>query len=191
MDNKQWAPSVILVDADYLDRVAFDLTVNFERMIGRRIPQADLCHWIDCIALDGGLRPGEHETQVHFLHPKEKEAFRHFTPSSFTEDINGLSFSDNLGRFNLFAFPVEEIISADEFFIQSFTMLADAKEIDRLIVVGDMAAYGDTLRKLCAQTEGKEITLMTMEPVPGKGFQQEILGYSLMSALGIKSEELQ
>lgn len=63
--QKQWAPAVILVDADYLDRVAFDLTVNFERMIGRRIPEADLCHWVDCIALDGGLRPGNNQIQVH------------------------------------------------------------------------------------------------------------------------------
>ena len=39
-----WQPNVILVDADYLDAVAFDLIVNFERMIGRRIPPADLCH---------------------------------------------------------------------------------------------------------------------------------------------------
>lgn len=66
MEQTKWAPNVVLVDADYLDNVAFDLTVNFERMIGRRIEQADLCHWIDCIALDSGLRPGDNEVQVHF-----------------------------------------------------------------------------------------------------------------------------
>ncbi|MFR1987563.1 MAG: DUF6621 family protein [Prevotellamassilia sp.] len=73
MDNKQWAPSVILVDADYLDRVAFDLTVNFERMIGRRIPQADLCHWIDCIALDGGLRPASMKPKYTSFTPRRKK----------------------------------------------------------------------------------------------------------------------
>ena len=41
MNDTKWKEHVILVDADYVDRVAFDLTVNFERMIGRRIPQAD------------------------------------------------------------------------------------------------------------------------------------------------------
>ena len=50
---------MMIVDADYVDRVAFDLTVNFERMLNRRIPQADLARWIDCVALDGGLREGE------------------------------------------------------------------------------------------------------------------------------------
>ena len=39
--------NVILVDADYVDKVVFELTVNFERMIGRRIPQADMARWID------------------------------------------------------------------------------------------------------------------------------------------------
>ena len=52
------SPHVILIDAEYLDRVAFDLTVNFETMLGRRLPKADRARWLDCIALDGGLREG-------------------------------------------------------------------------------------------------------------------------------------
>lgn len=190
MEQTKWAPNVVLVDADYLDDVAFDLTVNFERMIGRRIEQADLCHWIDCIALDSGLRPGDNEVQVHFLHSKQRDGLKYFNPSKFDADLNGLSFKDNLGHFSLFAFPVEEVVEKDEFVVQSLTMLADAKEIKRLAVVADMEAYGDRIRKICANTEGKEICLFAMEPQSGRGFSQEILGYSLMSALGIKGEEL-
>lgn len=51
--------NVIIADADYLDKVAFDLIVNFERMLMRRIPPADIARWIDCVALDGGMRPAE------------------------------------------------------------------------------------------------------------------------------------
>ena len=36
--------NMVIVDADHIDRVVFDLIVNFERMIGRRIPNADLRH---------------------------------------------------------------------------------------------------------------------------------------------------
>lgn len=190
MEQTKWAPNVVLVDADYLDNVAFDLTVNFERMIGRRIEQADLCHWIDCIALDSGLRPGDNEVQVHFLHSKQRDGLKYFKPSKFDADLNGLSFKDNLGHFSLFAFPVEEVVEKDEFVVQSLTMLADAKEIKRLAVVADMEVYGDRIRKICANTDGKEICLFAMEPQSGRGFSQEILGYSLMSALGIKGEEL-
>ena len=36
-NNIKWSENVIIADADYIDRVAFDLIVNFERMINRRI----------------------------------------------------------------------------------------------------------------------------------------------------------
>lgn len=190
MPNSQWAPAVILVDAEYLDRVAFDLTVNFERMLGRRIEQGDLCHWLDCIALDGGLRPGDNKVQAHFLYPKAKEALDYFSPSQFEADINGLSFSDRLGHFSLFAFPVEEVVTLDQFFVQSLATLIEAPEVKSLMVIGDMDAYGTSVKHACADNHGTDITLFAMEPLAGRGFQQEILGYSLMSALGISGDEL-
>lgn len=190
MPTQHWTPSVILVDADFLDRVAFDLIVNFERMIGRRIPQGDLCHWLDCIALDGGLLPGSNQFQAHFLHSKEKKTLDNFTPSQFEADINGLSFEDRLGHFELFAFPVENVVTREEFFLQSLAMLTEAQEIKQLMVIGDMDVCGSNIKHICAQNKEKDITLFAMEPVSGRGFQQEILGYSLMSALGIKGEEL-
>ena len=55
-NNIKWSENVIIADADYIDRVAFDLIVNFERMINRRIQPADMAQWAVCIALDGGLR---------------------------------------------------------------------------------------------------------------------------------------
>ena len=54
--NVRMSENVILADADYIDRVAFELIVQFERMIGRRIPRADLSQWAVNIVLDGGLR---------------------------------------------------------------------------------------------------------------------------------------
>ena len=36
----------------------------------------------------------------------------------------------------------------------------------------------------------KRVTMFAMQPMPGGNFRQEILGYSLMSALGIRSDEL-
>ena len=38
--------------------------------------------------------------------------------------------------------------------------------------------------------DDKRITVLAMQPMPGGNFRQEILGYSLMSALGIRSDEL-
>ena len=61
-NRDKWCENVILVDADYVDKVAFDLIVNFERMLGRRIPQGDMARWLECVALDGGLRPQTSDT---------------------------------------------------------------------------------------------------------------------------------
>ena len=54
--KNNWSENVLIIDADYVDNVAFNLIVNFERIIGRRIPQADLARWLVCLALDGGVR---------------------------------------------------------------------------------------------------------------------------------------
>lgn len=186
----QWSETVVLVDADYLDRVAFDLTVNFERMLNRRIPVGDLCRWLDCAVLDGGLRPGDNAIQAVFLHSRSKEAMDCLQPGSFKNDLDGKAFRDNLGEFALHAFPVEDVVTPEAFFRQSMETIADAKEVKRLIVAGDMDACGNDIRRIAADTDGKEIVLLTMQPVTGRGFAQELLGYSLMSALGIKAEEL-
>lgn len=76
--NIKWSENVIVADADYVDKVAFDLTVNFERMIGRRIPPADMSQWAVCVALDGGLRPGKHETQVVLIHDRKNPKMENF-----------------------------------------------------------------------------------------------------------------
>ena len=45
-------------------------------MINRRIQPADMAQWAVCIALDGGLREGEHETQaVSYTHLVGKDDF--------------------------------------------------------------------------------------------------------------------
>ena len=190
MHNEKWSPSVILADAEYLDRVAFDLIVNFERMIGRRIPQGDLCRWLDCVALDGGLRPGDNAVQALFIHGRDTAALRNFAPSSFADELDGKAFRDNLGEFTLHSFPVEEVVAKDDFLVQCLETLADAREVEHLMVVADLDTCGQRVKSVCAAAGGKDITLFSMQPLSGRGFSQEILGYSLMAALGISGDEL-
>ena len=51
--NIKMSENIIIVDGDYIDRVAFNLIVNFERMLNRKIPAADFSQWVVDIALDG------------------------------------------------------------------------------------------------------------------------------------------
>ena len=40
-NNIHWSENIIVADAEYIDKVAFNLTVYFERALNRRIPKAD------------------------------------------------------------------------------------------------------------------------------------------------------
>ena len=183
--------NIILVDASYIDKVAFDLTVNFERMLMRRIPKADLAHWLDCVALDGGLTTGENEIQVIFIHDKTSKALDNFAPATFETEIHGKAFKDNLGEFSMLAYPVEKNITTKEFFfLDTLTVLLDSEKVEKVMVIADMEEYGSAVRNELKKNKDKSVTLFAMEPQMGTGFSQQILGYSIMSALGIRGDEL-
>ncbi|HCN53427.1 MAG TPA: hypothetical protein DIS88_06365 [Prevotella sp.] len=189
-----WSENVIIVDADYLDHVAFDLIVNFERMIGRKIPQADMAHWIDCIALDGGIREGDHETQVVLIHQKENLKLENFQPAKYEEELSGKAFRDNLGEFIISSYPVENVISKDDYIIDILNTVVAQKDVRRVMVIpnADKEEIYDQIRDALHYLEDdtKRITVFSMQPMQGGNFRQEILGYSLMSALGIKADEI-
>ena len=188
----EWSENVIIADADFVDKVAFDLIVNFERMLMRRVPKADLARWIDCIALDGGIREGENEVQVVLIHNKENTELENFTPAHYKEELDGKAFKDHLGEFSINTYPVEELVSKADFIAEAAQIACSQKEVKRVMVVPDdeetYAKVRHALKRI--DDEGKRITLFAMQPMEGGNFRQEILGYSLMSALGINGEEI-
>ncbi len=189
-----WSENMIIVDADYLDQVAFDLIVNFERIIGRKIPRADMAHWIDCVALDGGIREGDHETQVILLHQKGSLKLENFQPAKYEDELTGMAFRDSLGEFIFTSFPVENVVSKDDYIIDILNTVIAQKDIQRVMVIPN-ADEGDIYDKIRGalhylEDDTKRITVFSMQPMQGGNFHQEILGYSLMSALGIKADEI-
>lgn len=190
MKESKWSENVILVDADYVDKVAFDLIVNFERMLGRRIPQADMAQWLECVALDGGMREGLHQTQVVLIHQKDRQQMENFVPGTFSE-LDGKAFDGQLGEFMISCVPVEEMVTKEDLFTDSMQVLANAEEVKRLMLVPDAEHIYQKVRDgLRHANPDKHMTVFAMQPMTSGPFRQEILGYSLMAALGIKAEEL-
>lgn len=194
MEETKWKETVILVDADYVNKVAFDLIVNFERMLGRRIPQADMATWLECVALDGGLKSysggeeSEARVQVVLLHKKTQ--MDNFAPGQFAE-LDGKAFSGQLGEFLISCVPVEDLTTMDDLFVDSLQILANAAEVKRLIAIPDAEHIYNKVRDTLRHADDeKRITVLAMQPMEGGNFRQEILGYSLMAALGIRSEEI-
>ena len=210
--NGQWdCQNVIIADADYIDHVAFNLIVNFERMLMRQIPSADIARWIDCIALDGGMRPisqpstlnsqhdslqGEQEgasSQVILIHDKQKSRLDNFIPADYSEELNGKAFKDQLGEFVISALPIEQQTTREDFFLDILATVCQQPSVQRIMVIPNAEEgplYNDIRNLLRQVDDSKRITVFAMQPMPGGNFRQEILGYSLMNALGIHSEDL-
>lgn len=199
MNEIKWSENIILTDAEYIDKVAFDLIVNFERMLGRRIPPADMARWLDCVALDGGMRElpqaegsteRVNEVLAVFIHDKRHGSLNNYAPSDFSKELNGKAFKDHLGEFSISALPVEEITTKADFFIDTLQLVCAQSDVKRVMVVASDELY-DRVRQILRNVDDeKRITVFGMQPREGGNFRQEILGYSLMAALGIRSEEI-
>lgn len=194
-ENKKrtWCDCAIVADADYVNGVAFNLTVNFERMLGRRIPPADLAQWAECVALDGGLREGNHEVNVVLVHDKASRQMDNFRPADYERELTGQAFRSNLGEFVLNAVSVEEMTTKEQLISDIVDVLLTQPDVKHIILIPDTDAgtVPDALRRTLQRSGGeKTITLLSMQPLAGGRFQQEILGYSLMQALGIHADEL-
>lgn len=194
--NVKLSENIILADADYIDYVAFQLSVQFERMLGRRIAKADLSQWAVDIVLDGGLRADgkAHETQLVLVHEKQHPKLSNFTPSIFETELNGQAFNDKaLGEFLVNAYAVGDVVSKDDYMLDTVSMVLGHDEVKRLMIIpnGEQGTiYEELAAALRNAPEDKHITIFAMQPMAGGNFRQEILGYSLMNALGIKAGEI-
>lgn len=192
--NIKWSENVIVADADYVDKVAFDLTVNFERMIGRRIPPADMSQWAVCVALDGGLRPGKHETQVVLIHDRKNPKMENFAPGTYATELDGQAFDDpQMGEFTFADVATGEFAGNDGTMLDVLRNLLGHSEVKRIMLIPDETngELIETLRSTLRDANDEQrITLLAMQPLVGGNYRQEILGYSLMRALGIDSNEI-
>ena len=189
--------NVIIVDADYIDDVAFNLTLNFERMLNRRIPAADFNPWIGNIALDGRMKPGNHETQVVVLHDKGKRQLDNYVPSSLGQGLDKQAFKDEtLGEFIINTIATGgKVTEKDEVMLDFLKIVLSHKEVSRIMIVPN-AEDGNIYNLLRnalrdVDDEEKHVTLFAMQPMEGGNFKQQILGYSIINAMGITADEIE
>ncbi len=194
--NIRWSENIIIADGDYIDHVAFDLIVNFERMLDRRIPAADFSQWAVDIALDGRLKPGDHETQVVLLHDRKHLKLENFAPSGYEKELNGQAFRDaRLGEFIINAIATGHEESGKEaVLLDLLNVLCSHEEVKRIMVVPDAedSSLLHSIKRIFEEVDDelKHVTLFAMQPVEGGNFRQQILGYSLLNSMGISSSEI-
>ena len=188
----KFAEKVILIDASYINKVTGDLSQHFSQMIGRELPKADLSIFLECVAMDAAIQPGENVLQVLLVYDKEHAKMDAFNPSDLKKELNDVAFKSQLGEFQLNTFEPSDMADREAFFLEAVKLVADAKEVKHLVVVPSETEYGDKLPEILEKVDGKEsIHVLGMNPLaPSKAFRWEMMGYAVLQALGIRSDEL-
>jgi len=188
----KFAEKVILIDAIYINKVTTDLRQHFSQVIGRELPKADLPIFLECVAMDAAIQPGDHTLQVLFVYEKGWAKMDVFNPGDLKKELNDVAFKSQLGEFQLNAFEPSDMADREAFFLESVKLIADAKEVKHLVVIPSETEYGDKLPEIFEKVDGKEsIHVLGMNPpTPSKNFQWEMLGYAVLQALGVRSDEI-
>ena len=188
----KFAEKVILIDAAYINKVTKDLSLHFGQLIGRELPKADLPIFLECVAMDAAIQPGENVLQVLFVYDKNQTRIDAFNPSDLKKELNDVAFKSQLGEFQLNTFEPSDMADKEAFFLESVRLVADAKEVKHLVVVPDEMEYGDKLPEIFDKVDGKEsIHVLGMNPsAPSDKYHWEMMGYAVLQALGIRSDEI-
>ena len=188
----KFAEKVILIDASYINKVTGDLNQHFGQMIGRKLPKADLPIFLECVAMDAAIQPGENVLQVLLVYDKEHAKMDAFNPSDLKKELNDVAFKSQLGEFQLNTFEPSDMADREAFFLEAVKLVADAKEVKHLVIVPSETEYGDKIPEILEKVDGKEsIHVLGMNPLaPSRAFSWEMMGYAVLQALGIRSDEI-
>ena len=188
----KFAEKVILIDAAYINKVTKDLSQHFGQVTGRELPKADLAIFLECVAMDAAIQPGDNVLQVLFVYDKDVNKMDAFNPSDLKNELNDVAFKSQLGEFQLNAFEPSDMADRESFFLEAVKVGADAKEVKHLVGVPSESEYGDKLPEIFDKVDGKEsIHVLGMNPpVSSDKYQWEMLGYDVLQALGIRSDEI-
>lgn len=195
--NIQFEETVILMDVAYVDKITGDLIQYFSRVINRTLTTADLSLLLEALALDAGLRPvgneeKKREIQTLLIYDEKHPTLKHIVPSDLTQKLNNVAFDSKLGEFVLNTYHPSGMTPHTDFVLDALRLVADAKEVKRLVVVADDTFIEKEVLPLLDKVDGKEtVTLFSMNPSPtNKESKWEMLGFAILRALGIRSEEL-
>lgn len=188
----KFAEKVILIDASYINKVAGDLSRHFSQMIGRELPKADLPVFLECVAMDAAIQPGENVLQVLLVYDKELTKMDAFNPGDLKKELNDVAFKSQLGEFQLNTFEPSGMADREAFFLEAVKLVADAKEVKHLVIVPSETEYGDKIPEILEKVDGKDsIHVLGMNPLAtSKAFRWEMMGYAVLQALGIRSDEI-
>lgn len=193
MEKKiEFAPTVMLIDASYLDRVGRDMAEHFSPILNRELPKADLASLLECLALDAGVVLGDNAVQVIFIYDSAEPRMSFCTPSDLDKELSNVAFKSQLGEFSIYSFQPSDMATCEDLFNEALMLAGESKDVKRVIAVADEDAYQQKTHTTLNKIKGKDsITLFGMNPPKDVAvYSFEMLGFAVLQSLGIKAEEL-
>lgn len=187
----------MIIDAAYLNFVINDLKKYFEPRLGRQLKKADLALLTICLAMDAGLKPGQNEVQILLVYDEKTSSLPDCVPSDLQKELDGVAFNSPFGEFSFLSVPSEGYVSLRDLYLDLFQIVLNSGDVKKLIAVPFCEEYGEDVNGIIREytsgnpESGKEIIQFLMErPAVTAGYRCELLGYPLLTALGIKSVDL-
>lgn len=198
-ENVKLAENVILVDVVYFNDVVKDLKRYFELQLGRPLQNIYVEEWASYLALDSGIRGKDNAIEVLFVHDGQTKELLHCDPTDLKKDLNGVGYTNQLGEFAFTSVSSEGLVSRANLYLDLLNIALDSAEVKRLMLVPFIEDYGAKLMEVLDEhlrdadpEKSKEVFLFNMdEPAHPAACKWDLLGYSMMRALGIKAEELE
>ena len=167
--------------------------------LGRPLQNIYVEEWASYLALDSGVRDKENNIGVLFVHDGQTDKLLHCDPADLNKDLNGVGFTNQLGEFSFTSVSSEGLVSRANLYLDLLNIALDSADVKRLMLVPFIDDYGAKLMEVLEEhlreadsEKSKEVFLFNMdEPAHPLGCKWDLLGYSMMRALGVKAEELE
>lgn len=197
-NNIKLAENVVLVDVAYLNRVVDDLKGFFELKLKRSLPNIYVEEWVSYLALDAGLRGDSNKIDVLFVYDERTSRLLHCDPSDLKTELNGKGFDGSLGELSFSSICSEKLVSRSSLFLDLLSIALNSADVKRLMVVPFIEEYDDAFAKTLNEgmkepvdDKSKSVFVFTMsqpiQPIAGKW---DMLGFSIIKAMGVNPEEL-
>lgn len=187
----KFTSQVLLIDAGYIDRVATDLRRHFSTHIGRPLPPVDLSVLLECLALDAGFHKEDSKLQVIFLYEDNAKILKSCTPASLDTALNNVAFQGKYSEFLLSSFPTNDLVGIESLYQDMLQVIANAAEVKELLIIPHEQQYLPYLWTDIEQiAKDKKVILFGMNPPTEQQVSFEMLGFSVLRALGVSPSEI-
>ena len=196
-DGIKFPANVILIDVAFLNEMVYGARNFLENRLGRKLSDIDLPAWLSYLVLDAGLREGENEVEVLWVHTQAGHVLRGCEPSD-VDKLDRQACRTPLGEFTFSSVTSSGLVSTEELFLDLMNLALDSADVKCLMLLPYHRLYGGRVEEKLAgffkdksgEERGKAVYFAWEEPQETVHCRWEPVIYSLAHALGIKSDEL-